>query len=50
MYKVYKSVEAEDDLTDIWARTLKKWGIEQADKYGSLVICVVSNRYYIDEL
>lgn len=33
MYKIYKSAEAEDDLADIWVHTLKKWGIEQADKY-----------------
>ncbi len=33
MYKVYKTAEAEDDLTDIWVYTLQTWDIIQADKY-----------------
>ena len=33
MYKVYKTAEAENDLTDIWVYTLQTWDIIQADKY-----------------
>ena len=33
MYKLRKSAEAEEDLTDIWVYSLREWGIEQADKY-----------------
>jgi len=33
MYKLHKSIQAEEDLTDIWIYTLQEWGVDQADRY-----------------
>ena len=33
MLHIFKTVEAEQDLINIWSYTYKNWGDEQADKY-----------------
>lgn len=33
MYSIHKSVDAEEDLTNIWLYTVQEWGALQADDY-----------------
>lgn len=35
-YKI--TTEAKDDLENIWLYTLKKWSLEQADRYLNLIM------------
>ncbi len=32
------SLEAENDLEDIWSYTFEKWSLEQADRYLKLIL------------